>query len=255
MFPPSTERWRTLAEEEGLWLDPDFVLSVIRKESAGGAGKVAKTGVRGLMQVAKKTVTTYNQNHPEAPATWAEMAGKGDADVRAQVRVGCWYLRWCLEVVHGWDAARFPAPDGDVSDEQSLYGYLAYNMGHGAFAWLRQDALEHSYADTFDELYLYAVDHWDDIKKTYSWFDPIRFDTASKVLNYYRTQGAKSQGWEIQYPVPGDEETEPVTPSIPPEPPIVEPEPEPDYKGSVSKDVRDGLLMGLLVAYLTVHGD
>lgn len=71
----------------------DLMLAVIDVESRGVAGLTnKKSGASGLMQVMPGTLAEYNESHPSAQVSLAEMRSSAAAAAVKQIRVGIWVL-------------------------------------------------------------------------------------------------------------------------------------------------------------------
>jgi len=136
-FNHRVERWRPLAEQEcqrvKTDLSPNVVLAVIRQESNGTPGAVAKVQAgdgsyaSGLMQTLASVLSTYNSNNG-TNYTPADLTGKTVAAAAIQVRVGLWLLlhyhgkviRWFSNHSHSLSMA-----------DRIRFGDVAYAMGPG----------------------------------------------------------------------------------------------------------------------------
>lgn len=169
-WPPRIERLRSIVEWESRGFDPDLILAIIKQESGGIIGRKGTTvkpweiptlasGVitynraLGLMQVVPRTIASYNNRHPNAPAYFEQMSGETEADARIQVRVGCEILDHEIGSLHKYDSGAFPCTTPhNVNTNQLLCAILAYRMGFGALRKKLNKLKERGLALTYDNI-------------------------------------------------------------------------------------------------------
>lgn len=94
--PPKIEQWRAIALDEidskNIPFPPEYVMSIIRRESGGEAGAVNRSsGASGLMQVMRISLNDYNNNHQQK-YSMDQLRGTDKNSGRIQIRVGLWIL-------------------------------------------------------------------------------------------------------------------------------------------------------------------
>lgn len=168
MFPPLVERWRHLVELES-GLPVNVVLAVIKKESSGIAGEIAKKktkycvdlplrfgGTRrschalGLMQVIPKNVEHWNKTHKTI--FYEDMTGTSSAAAKIQIRIGSSILRGNLTALHTWYPVLFPWPEWELTDDQMMIGLMGYLWGMPRVFPFLKELRSQFVPITFDEL-------------------------------------------------------------------------------------------------------
>jgi len=146
------EQWRQYAIWEGQGAPPDLLLSIIRNESGGIAGRPANVGTKfkfpiplrsggtrvmdrayGLMQCIPAVILDYNKAHPGQPVYFDDMAGKTHGAGRLQIRVGAWLYNKMVRRLHHFYPERFPGKTAaTASEDQLILALVAYAIGLGA---------------------------------------------------------------------------------------------------------------------------
>lgn len=148
-WAPHIEQWRKYVIWEGKDIPPDLMLSIIRKESNGVAGRLSEATVNpwnvlkldgttinfnhamGLTQCIPRTVDGYNKTFAEK-AYFEDMTGKNDRAVRLQIRMGAWVFASQVNLLHQYDPLAFPGDSpGTATSNQLQLALVAYAIGFG----------------------------------------------------------------------------------------------------------------------------
>ena len=127
----------------------DLVLSIIRHESGGRAGDIAKRKSKsaeiptdsggkkivdramGLLQVIAPNVAAWNERK-QPIITWEDMTGQDERSARLQIRIGCSIFASCVQRLHQFDPSNFPGKTpGTAPTDQLSLAVVAYLMGPG----------------------------------------------------------------------------------------------------------------------------
>lgn len=171
-WPAKIERLRKYVEWECKDIPPDLVLAIIKHESGGNPGILAKVKCKcgmmpttsgdeinvcnamGLMQVIPGTVDFYNRSAEEKEiATFEDMTGKDDRAIRLQIRTGCKFLAFANAYLHRHFPATVPEKSlANASDDQISLALTAYAVGNGATAKKMHALVDRNETPTFKNI-------------------------------------------------------------------------------------------------------
>jgi hypothetical protein len=171
-WPTKIENLRKYVEWECKDIPPDLILGIIKHESGGNPGILARVKCKcglmptasgdqvqvcnamGLMQVIPATVDYYNQDAaPKDVATFEDMTGNDERAIRLQIRTGCKFLAFANHYLHQHFPSTVPESSlAHASDDQIALALTAYAVGNGATAKKMQAALDQNVAPTFKNL-------------------------------------------------------------------------------------------------------
>lgn len=208
-WPKKIELLRRYVEWECKNIPPDLVLAIIKQESGGVPGIVAKVACKcgnvpsvvgdeievcnavGLLQTIPATISFYNQSaQGKDVATIEDMVGHDDRAKRMQIRVGCKYLAY----VNHYLFTNYPSacPErslANADDNQIAIVLTGYNMGNGAIGKKLQQLIDKNISPTWSNIKKYFSD-WGK-NKNGKWINrPIKYGTD--VLNAYRANRSGS---------------------------------------------------------------
>jgi hypothetical protein len=174
-WPLKIENLRKYVVWECKDIPPDLILGIIKHESGGNPGILARENCKcgmmpttsgtdvqvcnamGLMQVIPSTVDFYNQGMDEKDvATYEDMTGKDERAIRLQIRTGCKFLAYANHYLHQLYPATVPENSlANADDDQIALVLTAYAVGNGATAKKMQALIDENKAPTFANIRKY----------------------------------------------------------------------------------------------------
>lgn len=153
-WPAKIEKLRKYVQWECKDVPPDLILAIIKHESGGTPGILARVKCKcgmmpslkngsikvcnamGLMQVIPSTVDFYNQANDERDiATYEDMTGTDERAIRLQIRTGCKFLAFVNHYLHRHFPQALPESSlANATDDQIQLVLTGYAVGHGAAA-------------------------------------------------------------------------------------------------------------------------